>query len=427
MKDYATMGASDRQQEYKRLHRRLIIPNILILAIAVVAALSLIFGTTLELRVHIDEEIVSSLMEEMSGESTASLAARNTETGTGGENADGTQDGAGDGNADGSQDGTDGESADGTQDGTGGESADEGYTQDMMAFMLKGISIDLKLKIEPKALLSAAANKDKRAGLKTFFEGVTESGFAELQSVFTQMAPNTLALIIVQQSSAEGVDYAALDTQGFAQSVTLLEEQKADEAKASFLQASADFAANQLHAPLTAEQLGEVSSQFDNFVAQMRSEDGTVDFGNLASSQGEENIFSDLTAISSTVDTMDESTVSMLRTMVLVLTILVYGCAGLWAVLAVFALLHILLPNKKVAMWYVKLTGFLPCLLFFVLPMAATSLLPKVLGDLPSIFNAVSFGSLAFISGICYLAMWVVSIFFCHPVKKRIKACKRAM
>lgn len=407
MKDYAAMGASDRQQEYKRLHRRLIIPNILILAIAVVAALSLLFGTTLELRVHIDEEIVSSLMEEMNGESTASLAARNAETGTETE--------------------TGGGNADGSQDGTGEENADEGYTQDMMAFMLKGISMDLKLKIEPKALLSAAANKDKRAGLKTFFEGVTESGFAELQSVFSQMAPNTLALIIVQQSSAEGVDYAALDTQGFAQSVTLLEEQKTDEAKASFLQASADFAANQLHAPLTAEQLGEVSTQFDNFVAQMRSEDGTVDFGNLASSQGEENIFSDLTAISSTVDTMDESTVSMLRTMVLVLTILVYGCAGLWAVLAVFALLHILLPNKKVAMWYVKLTGFLPCLLFFVLPMAATSLLPKVLGDLPSIFSAVSFGSLAFISGICYLAMWVVSIFFCHPVKKRIKACKRAM
>lgn len=415
MKDYAAMGASDRQQEYKSLHRRLIFPNILILAIAVVAALSLLFGTTLELRVHIDEEIVSSLMEEMNGEGTASLAARNAETGTETE-TDG-------GNTDGSQDGTDG----GNADGTGEENADEGYTQDMMAFMLKGISMDLKLKIEPKALLSAAANKDKRAGLKTFFEGVTESGFAELQSVFTQMAPNTLALIIVQQSSAEGVDYAALDTQGFAQAVTLLEEQKADEAKASFLQASADFAANQLHAPLTAEQLGEVSSQFDNFVAQMRSEDGTVDFGNLASSQGEENIFSDLTAISSTVDTMDESTVSMLRTMVLVLTILVYGCAGLWAVLAVFALLHILLPNKKVAMWYVKLTGFLPCLLFFVLPMAATSLLPKVLGDLPSIFSAVSFGSLAFISGICYLAMWVVSIFFCHPVKKRIKACKQAM
>ncbi len=408
MKDYAAMGASDRQQEYKSLHRRLIFPNILILAIAVVAALSLLFGTTLELRVHIDEEIVSSLMEEMNGEGTASLAARNAETGTETE--------------------TDGGNADGTEtDGTGEENADEGYTQDMMAFMLKGISMDLKLKIEPKALLSAAANKDKRAGLKTFFEGVTESGFAELQSVFAQMAPNTLALIIVQQSSAEGVDYAALDTQGFAQAVTLLEEQKADEAKASFLQASADFAANQLHAPLTAEQLGEVSSQFDNFVAQMRSEDGTVDFGNLASSQGEENIFSDLTAISSTVDTMDESTVSMLRTMVLVLTILVYGCAGLWAVLAVFALLHILLPNKKVAMWYVKLTGFLPCLLFFVLPMAATSLLPKVLGDLPSIFSAVSFGSLTFISGICYLAMWVVSIFFCHPVKKRIKACKRAM
>ena len=408
MKDYAAMGASDRQQEYKSLHRRLIFPNILILAIAVVAALSLLFGTTLELRVHIDEEIVSSLMEEMNGEGTASLAARNAETGTETE--------------------TDGGNADGTEtDGTGEENADEGYTQDMMAFMLKGISMDLKLKIEPKALLSAAANKDKRAGLKTFFEGVTESGFAELQSVFAQMAPNTLALIIVQQSSAEGVDYAALDTQGFAQAVTLLEEQKADEAKASFLQASADFAANQLHAPLTAEQLGEVSSQFDNFVAQMRSEDGTVDFGNLASSQGEENIFSDLTAISSTVDTMDESTVSMLRTMVLVLTILVYGCAGLWAVLAVFALLHILLPNKKVAMWYVKLTGVLPCLLFFVLPMAATSLLPKVLGDLPSIFSAVSFGSLTFISGICYLAMWVVSIFFCHPVKKRIKACKRAM
>ena len=405
MKNYAALGAEERQREYKSLHRKLIFPNILILAIAVVAALSLLFGTSLELRVHIDEELVSSLVEDANGEEQTPTAAAPL-------------------SANAEADGGTGEAAP-PDDEAGADG--EGYSQDMMQFMLKGIDIDLKLQIEPKALLAAATADDARAGLKTFFESVTASGFDELQSVFTQMAPNMMALIVVQLNGEESVDYAVLDTQGFADTVTLLNEQKPEEAKAAFLAASASFAADQLHAPLTAEQQNDIAAQFDDFVAQMTGEDGTVNFGNIASSAGQENIFSDLTALSSTIDTMDEETVSMVRTAVLVLTVLIYACAALWALLAVFALLHILLPNKKLGMWYVKLTGFLPCLLLFILPLAATTLLPKIVSDLPAIFGAVGFGSLTFISGICYLAMWVISVFVCHPVKKRIKACKRAM
>ena len=99
---------------------------------------------------------------------------------------------------------------------------------------------------------------------------------------------------------------------------------------------------------------------------------------------------------------------------------------GIWVILAIFALVHTFCGNKRFMMWYVKLLGFLPCLLFGVAPLLATALLPKFIpesAEVVGIFGAIS--SLTWISGACYIALWLVSIFWAFPIKHKIRKLKK--
>ena len=92
----------------------------------------------------------------------------------------------------------------------------------------------------------------------------------------------------------------------------------------------------------------------------------------------------------------------------------------LWLLLAAFAVLHILLPNKKVAMWYVKATGFIPFLLCWLLPRLALKLMSSAATDVS--IPAMTFGGITLVSFICLIVLWIISVFWCHPIKKRIRA-----
>lgn len=93
-----------------------------------------------------------------------------------------------------------------------------------------------------------------------------------------------------------------------------------------------------------------------------------------------------------------------------------------WVVLFAFSLVHLLLANRMFTMWYVKLFGALPCLLFGVLPLLLPSLGLRLTGILGVFAKAVSGAtSMAFISGGCYVLLWLVSIFWAFPIKHRIR------
>ena len=73
----------------------------------------------------------------------------------------------------------------------------------------------------------------------------------------------------------------------------------------------------------------------------------------------------------------------------------------------------------------------MPCLLFFVVPTVALLVLPGMMGgDASSAFSMISalgpsfFGTVA-VSGICYLLLWLVSIFWCFPIKRKIRKLKK--
>ena len=101
--------------------------------------------------------------------------------------------------------------------------------------------------------------------------------------------------------------------------------------------------------------------------------------------------------------------------------------AGVWAILALFAFLHLFSKNKRFTMWYVKLLGAIPALLFWIAPMVAGWAIPvyfpTLLGEfswaLPVLLSAL--GTMTWISGVCYIVLWVLSIFWGFPVKHKIR------
>lgn len=99
--------------------------------------------------------------------------------------------------------------------------------------------------------------------------------------------------------------------------------------------------------------------------------------------------------------------------------------AGVWALLGIWSLLRIFMRNKRFSMWYVKLLGASPCIIFGGLLLAAKYALPlfSLEEAVLSVVNAVlpALSTLTWISGICYLVLWAISIFWAHPIKNKIR------
>ena len=102
------------------------------------------------------------------------------------------------------------------------------------------------------------------------------------------------------------------------------------------------------------------------------------------------------------------------------LTMMVF--ALIWIIQFLFAFLHLFSRNKRFMMWYTKLWGFTPCFIFFVLPLLASLILPLIFPEVAAYLTILSaISSLAWISGICYLLLWLVSIFWAFPIKRKIR------
>lgn len=112
-----------------------------------------------------------------------------------------------------------------------------------------------------------------------------------------------------------------------------------------------------------------------------------------------------------------------------------------WVILFLFSFFHMLAKNKRFMMWYVKLYSWLPCIACGVVPLIAPLVAPKLFALLgielaaeqSSLILTVLGGisTLTWISGGCYLMLWLVSVFWAFPIKHKIrkerKLCKQAM
>ncbi len=120
----------------------------------------------------------------------------------------------------------------------------------------------------------------------------------------------------------------------------------------------------------------------------------------------------------------------------------------LWAILFLFSFFHMFARNKRFMMWYVKLFCAWPCIIFWLVPLLVKNVLatafPQIYAQVidlvvgfvgnalkitvtaeqaTGLFNAVlsSLQTFAWISGICYLVLWIISICWAFPIKHKIR------
>ena len=104
------------------------------------------------------------------------------------------------------------------------------------------------------------------------------------------------------------------------------------------------------------------------------------------------------------------------------------GFAALWALMAIFAFIHIFLKNKRFAMWYVKLLGGIPALIWVGLAIGKLAITKGWIGADLAVIGVVLGGisSAMWICGLCYLLLWAISLFWAFPIKRKIKKERRA-
>ena len=381
------------QDAETRLQRKLIWPNIAILILSLAAGLSLLLGPWLDVRVQLNEPLVQQVLE----------------------------------------------------------TVDFGEDEEIARFVLKDVQTEVRASVTPFALLQAGMSAD-RSGLRDLVNYALRDVTDAVASVGKQVLPAAITLAVAETITLpEGMTYEDLDTTVFDETIELLDAQKPAEAKDSFMAAVDTFASESLNMEIDDETRSEIESIYDEAIGLM-TVDGEFSFARLpdaaqvllekysggtapaltpiaraasllaaeSADTGEsgDSLFAILEDPGSYVDRLDDQTAEIIKAACLALGFVMVAHAALWLILAVFALAHIFTPNKKVAMWYVKLFGLAPFLAFVAVPILALAVLPSLIPELPAI--AATFLGMTVVSAVCYVALWLVSIFWCHPIKKRI-------
>ena len=385
--DYSAYPSEQLQSERRKLHRKLILPNIFILLISLVAAASLLFAQLLSVSVHIDAqfgETVAQMMSEQSGE----------------------------------------------EGGADAEAAAKQY-----AFLFKDADADVTISLNPLDIMTAGFDGG-REGVKKLFTSALGGLSDTVARLSEQILPAMISVSVAGAAGAdlENADLENIDTSIFTETITKLNNQDLEGARTEFSSQLDGFLA-QFDVTLTGEQETEVMNAYDKLV-DAATVDGEFSAANIFSAMGGsgesegEGGASDMLAIladpAALADQLDEETLQTVNLACTGVSAFLLVQAGLWAILALFAFLHIFLPNKKVGMWYVKLLCWLPCFIFFIAPPLALAVAPNFV-ELPAVVSSLAFGGMTFISGICLLVLWLISIFWCHPIKKRIKRCTDAL
>ena len=385
--DYSAYPSEQLQSERRKLHRKLILPNIFILLISLVAAASLLFAQLLSVSVHIDAqfgETVAQMMSEQAGE----------------------------------------------EGGADAEAAAKQY-----AFLFKDADADVTISLNPLDIMTAGFDGG-REGVKKLFTSALGGLSDTVARLSEQILPAMISVSVAGAAGAdlENADLENIDTSIFTETITKLNNQDLEGARTEFSSQLDGFLA-QFDVTLTGEQETEVMNAYDKLV-DAATVDGEFSAANIFSAMGGsgesegEGGASDMLAIladpAALADQLDEETLQTVNLACTGVSAFLLVQAGLWAILALFAFLHIFLPNKKVGMWYVKLLCWLPCFIFFIAPPLALAVAPNFV-ELPAVVSSLAFGGMTFISGICLLVLWLISIFWCHPIKKRIKRCTDAL
>ncbi len=395
------MGYKYYDRLEKRYQRKLIPLNIFVAIISLVAAISLMVAPI----ITIDFGEMASVMVEMA------------------EDIGGTSDG--------------GESS------GDNEISGSSESQEMMEAMFGGI--DAKISVTPlgMAKIAFAAQEEKTEALLDMF--LLETGLLE------NMMVSSVNLAIIQSaelSGVEGLKYGELNS--------ALKKIDSAKSESEFSGAVKEYI-NVLETQMGSELEEEIETEINNMCMQMYRDtvsevgegkfsleamvctyvtQGLQEGGNDVHIESYKELFNGLMDGSIAMPNEGEGENSSSESLKQVNQMLndyggFYGYgfyvmlffAAMWVILFLFAFFHMFAKNKRFTMWYVKLFGGTPCFLFWVLPAIGKLLVGNLMGETGKVAAAV-FGcvsSMTWISGICYLLLWLVSIFWAFPIKRKIR------
>ncbi len=245
--------------------------------------------------------------------------------------------------------------------------------------------------------------------------------------------------VVIAAAESTGMEIKTETVEKVNNALTGLEEASTDEevdsAISSILDSiKEDFPVEQTQAWDDEQIRSTVRDMYDKTVAQNEGEFSAEAFicvnasealNESGSGTGEVYTnFSDMmTGMSGTVVNTDEISSQIPDVVFLIAAGAIGFFALVWAILFLFAFFHMFARNKRFMMWYVKLFGFLPCLIFGVAPLLAGKFIQDA--TLAAALGAVS--TFAWISGACYILLWLVSILWAFPIKHRIRKLKREL
>lgn len=377
--------------EIARRQRKLIPLNIVVAIIALVAAVSLLFAPI----VSVDAVGLGDYITEMMGEQSS-----------------------------------------------GGDSSEEGPTIDTAKIVSIVTSNMGNVSLTTMSLATLAFSDDLTETLKDY---VSEIGSETLKKsekeLITDVAVPMMVEMMEEESGEEAPDNIKnMDADAIYDKAKALETASAGEVDET-ISALAEELQNQLGEDyISDENLADLESSirtvYDDTVA---ATDGTFTIEScicvFASKSLQESgeITQTFTSYADLIDYfMDSSselddTIAQVEPILKIVAIAILFFTAVWLILFLFAFLHLFAKNKRFTMWYVKLFGFLPCLIFGVAPLVAGAIVPGMEGgaEIAGILGMIS--TMTWISGACYILLWIISIFWAFPIKRKIRAYNKQL
>ena len=360
--------------EIARRQRKLIPLNIVVAIIALVAAVSLLFAPI----VSVDAVGLGDYITEMMGEQSS-----------------------------------------------GGDSSEEGPTIDTAKIVSTVTSNMGNVSLTTMSLATLAFSDDLTETLKDY---VSEIGSETLKKsekeLITDVAVPMMVEMMEEESGEEAPDNIKnMDADAIYDKAKALETASAGEVDET-ISALAEELQN---------QLGEDYISDEN-LADLESAIRTVYDDTVAATDGTFTIESCICVFASKslqesgeiTQTLDD-TIAQVEPILKIVAIALLFFTAVWLILFLFAFLHLFAKNKRFTMWYVKLFGFLPCLIFGVAPLVAGAIVPGMEGgaEIAGILGMIS--TMTWISGACYILLWIISIFWAFPIKRKIRAYNKKL
>ena len=325
---------------------------------------------------------------------------------------------------------------------SGGDSSEEGPTIDTAKIVSTVTSNMGNVSLTTMSLATLAFSDDLTETLKDY---VSEIGSETLKKsekeLITDVAVPMMVEMMEEESGEEAPDNIKnMDADAIYDKAKALETASAGEVDET-ISALAEELQNQLGEDyISDENLADLESAirtvYDDTVA---ATDGTFTIEScicvFASKSLQESgeITQTFTSYADLIDYfMDSSselddTIAQVEPILKIVAIALLFFTAVWLILFLFAFLHLFAKNKRFTMWYVKLFGFLPCLIFGVAPLVAGAIVPGMDGgaEIAGILGMIS--TMTWISGACYILLWIISIFWAFPIKRKIRAYNKQL